>query len=95
MNPLRTKIILGIVSVGIVSLLTPLVIHNPDSYFLICLLFPGEVISIIITGPHGGTKMENMLGDTIGFVTNCSVYYFVLWLSLYLISKLLNKHHRT
>jgi hypothetical protein len=84
---------LGIVSVGIVSLLTALVIHNPDSYLLIYLLIPGETISIMITGPHGGTKMQDMMGDIAGFVTNCSAYYLILWLSYKLFSKHLSRDH--
>ena len=39
-------------------------------YALFSLLFPGEVISLLITGGHGGTHAADAVAPAVGIVVN-------------------------
>jgi hypothetical protein len=63
-------IIFALVSVPI---LTALFYKNPGP-FLFYALWPGTILSLLITGGHGGTRLEDRVGPVAGLIVNCLVY---------------------
>jgi hypothetical protein len=73
-------IIFALVSV---SVLTALLNRNPDpSPFLVYALLPGVIVSLLITGGHGGTLIEERVGLVAGLIVNCLVYAGAVFLLL-------------
>ena len=62
-----------LVSLVIVSGLTA-AIRPIGSNVLFFLLYPGLMLSLLITGGHGGTVFEDRAGLAVGFVGNVVVY---------------------
>jgi hypothetical protein len=64
-------------SIAIVILLTALQ-YRYLSPALFYLLFPGDVLELIINGPHGGSLAEEGLAPVLGFFTNVCAYWLIL-----------------
>jgi len=79
-----TKKLLAIIFALVsVSLLTAFLNRNPDpSSFLIYALLPGIIVSLLITGGHGGTHIEERVGLVAGLIVNTLVYAGVVFLLL-------------
>jgi hypothetical protein len=45
---------------------------------LFYLLFPGDILELLITGPHGGTRAEDAIAPFVGFVANVCAYWLAL-----------------
>ena len=66
----------GIASIVFVALLTFLLKITVSEFFLGA-LFPGEIASILITGGHGGTNVEECVGTVVSIIVNALVYFAV------------------
>lgn len=42
--------------------------------FVFYTLFPGNVVRLLITGGHGGTKLEEAVAPCLGILTNIAAY---------------------
>ncbi len=42
------------------------------------LLFPGEVAGLVISGPHGGTHVQDIAGEIVGIAINTCAWVLVL-----------------
>jgi hypothetical protein len=63
--------------------LTVLLNRNPDpSPFLVYALLPGIIVSLLITGGHGGTLIEERVGLVAGLIVNSLVYAGAVFLLL-------------
>lgn len=51
--------------------------HFSESSGFFYFLMPGQVVSLLITGGHGGTNAEEMAGLIASFVVNTSAYSIV------------------
>ncbi|HEY6445155.1 MAG TPA: hypothetical protein VIY53_01745 [Acidobacteriaceae bacterium] len=40
--------------------------------------FPGAMAMIVITGAHGGTKVQEIIGRSLFLIVNAGVYYFLI-----------------
>jgi hypothetical protein len=77
----------GLTSIVFVSLLTILLRITMSGFFFYP-LFPGEMASILITGGHGGTDVEELGGTVVGIVVNAFVYFAVFWLLVRLLIRM-------
>jgi len=79
-----TKKLLAVVfALGSVLLLTALLYRSPDpSPFLFYALLPGNIVSLSITGGHGGTLVQEGVGAVAGLIVNCMVYVGAVFLLL-------------
>jgi hypothetical protein len=69
------KLLAVIFALVSVPLLTVLLNRNPDpSPFLVYALLPGIIVSLLITGGHGGTLIEERVGPLAGLIVNSLVY---------------------
>ncbi len=66
-----------LVSFAIVSVLAMLERSYGSSVFFY-LLYPGNILGLVITGGHGGTHTENVLAAVLGFVANLCAYWLLL-----------------
>ena len=48
-----------------------------ESSLLIYLLFPGLALSLLITGPHGGSIAQEEIAPIVGFLINTFSYYLL------------------
>lgn len=67
-------------ALAIVICLTLLSCAVESSFFfslLYPLLYPGEMLSVLITGGHGGTRAEEWTGFVAGFLVNTFCYYLL------------------
>ena len=44
------------------------------SRLALALLVPGEIVNMIINGPHGGTLVQEKVGSVVSFILNTAVY---------------------
>jgi hypothetical protein len=51
--------------------------YRTTSTTLIYLLYPGDMLSLLITGGHGGTLIEDRAGLAVGVLVN-TVFYAIL-----------------
>jgi uncharacterized membrane protein len=63
-------------------------LHFMVTKALIDLLFPGLMVSIFITGAHGGTKAEELMGSLAAFGINTMVYFVVIWAIQWCVSRI-------
>lgn len=79
--------VVGTISILFVGITTAVFYYSrPDSVLfsvLIYLLFPGNMVSIAITGGHGGTQLQELIAPLAGFIVNVTSYFLVFGL-LYL-----------
>ncbi len=71
----RFKVI-GLVMVMVALLMA--IAHFSASNLWFYLLFPGEVTSLLITGGHGGTRMEGIMAPIACFLVNSLTYFLLL-----------------
>jgi hypothetical protein len=77
------KLLAVIFALVSVPLLTVLLNRNPDpSPFLVYALLPGIIVSLLITGGHGGTLVEERVGLVAGLIVNSLVYAGAVFLLL-------------
>jgi hypothetical protein len=77
------KLLAVIFALVSVPLLTVLLNRNPDpSPFLVYALLPGIIVSLLITGGHGGTLIEERVGLIAGLIVNSLVYAGAVFLLL-------------
>jgi hypothetical protein len=77
------KLLAVIFALVSVPLLTVLLNRNPDpSPFLVYALLPGIIVSLLITGGHGGTLIEERVGLVAGLIVNSLVYAGAIFLLL-------------
>jgi hypothetical protein len=77
------KLLAVIFALVSVPLLTVLLNRNPDpSPFLVYALLPGIIVSLLITGGHGGTLIEERVGLVAGLIVNSLVYAGAVFLLL-------------
>lgn len=62
-----------ILSMAIVTCLT-LISQVTQATVLFLLLYPGFSLSLLITGGHGGTHVENIVAFAAAFIVNVAVY---------------------
>ena len=48
------------------------------------LLAPGEIVNMIINGPHGGTLVQEEVGSVVSFILNTVVYAAVFVVAYWL-----------
>lgn len=70
----RTRIL--VFALAIVTCLT-LLSHVIELDFFFFPLYPGEMLSLLITGGHGGTLAEEWTGFVVGFLVNTFFYYLL------------------
>ena len=75
------KLLAVIFALVSVPLLTVLLNRNP-SPFLFYALLPGIIVSLSITGGHGGTLIEERVGLVAGLIVNSLVYAGAVFLLL-------------
>lgn len=76
---MKLQIKLAIVSAVFVVALTALT-WRVFSPWLFYSLYPGLAVSLLITGGHGGTHMQDFIGNILGVMINILVYFLVLLL---------------
>lgn len=74
----------------LVSLLT-LLNFSAESNALIPFVMPGLLVTMIMTGGHGGPSLAIMIGTAIGFLVNVMVY-FVLFIGLFSMTRRLARN---
>ena len=65
-----------IFALAIVTCLT-LLSRAAESSFFFFLLYPGNVLSLFITGGHGGTLAQDRIAPVVGFLVNTFFYYLL------------------
>jgi hypothetical protein len=84
---LSNRIRLAVVGSALfVGCLTVLVDFGPQSAGapVFYVLFPGLVVSILLTGAHGGgTHAVDIFGEIVGFLLNFLIYIPLFWLALH------------
>jgi hypothetical protein len=74
---IRRNLAILLLSIGIVTLLTALDhSYRPSIFFYV--LYPGDVLRLLITGGHGGSFAEERLASVLGFLANVCAYWLVL-----------------
>jgi hypothetical protein len=53
----------------------------PMSSSVFYALFPGNVVHLLITGGHGGTRAQEAVAPYVGCVTNIAAYSIVIFIS--------------
>jgi len=76
-----------VASIFLVSLLTVLGRLNSSEIFFYP-LFPGEMLSLLITGGHGGTAVEEWTGSSASLFVNILAYTAIFYGLSALIAKL-------
>jgi hypothetical protein len=51
--------------------------------FIIFPLFPGLMMTMLFTGPHGGTVAGDIFGWIVGSLLNFLIYIPLFWLALH------------
>lgn len=75
----KKRLLLSIcISAPVVTLLT-IVERNLVAESLTNFLFLGEILSLLITGGHGGTQTEEFAGAALSIIVNTSIYSTVLF----------------
>lgn len=62
----------ALITVGVLTIVN----HVSMSSVTFAVLYPGLALSLLITGGHGGTTLEEHLALLAGFITNVMVYFF-------------------
>jgi hypothetical protein len=65
-----------VVALAIVICLT-LLSRVIESNLFFFLLYPGVVLSLLITGGHGGTRAEEATASVLSFIVNTFCYYLL------------------
>jgi hypothetical protein len=52
--------------------------HLTDSIFFFYALYPGAIVSLLITGGHGGTRTEEAIAPIVGSLVNIAILSLLL-----------------
>jgi hypothetical protein len=58
-----------------------------DSPLVFYLLLPGSLASVLVTGGHGGTLLEERMGPIVGLIVNLIVYMSIMAMTFFAYSK--------
>ena len=62
---------------ALVAALLLLCSHLFDWIGFLVLLYPGEILGLLITGGHGGTRAEQYLAMAVSFAVNTTLYTLI------------------
>jgi hypothetical protein len=75
-----SAMICGGIAVGVLTTLSCLI--NSNLFFY--LLFPRNATSLLITGGHGGTQVQDGVAFLLGFAINLMLYSFLIFAVLHM-----------
>jgi hypothetical protein len=70
----RTALTIALAVVLPLSIVQWYWLESSAGRFVFYALFPGNVVKLLITGGHGGTKLEDTVAPYLGALTNIAAY---------------------
>jgi hypothetical protein len=85
-TPLLKALPCSLVVVSMLTMLNHLLMFK----LFFFLLYPGLAISLVMTGGHGGTELEDKVASVVGFLVNVLIY-MVLFSAIFSIQPAVKK----
>ena len=71
---IKKAITISFITVGLLTIAS----YLTDSIFFFYALYPGAIVSLLITGGHGGTRTEEAIVRIVGSLVNIAILSLLL-----------------